>query len=150
MSTLSFIVQVIPTNLYKHYVEFSITGAGDIYRAKLPRNMEIGDIFNIYRGESTKEGCEWLGDLETSILAHLHNLVPFSKDFDKTAECSLNFYNITAAEYATITAAFGSEGTGIAVHKPTGDMYVFNGGLGILVRKFGTIVTDKPYFNQLF
>jgi len=64
-------------------------------------------------------------------------LVPFSDSFDTTAECSLTFYNITAAEWDIIESAFGESvgGLGIAQEKATGDNYVFHGGLGVLVRK---------------
>ena len=61
----------LPENLAKYYSEYKLEGFKDIRRAKVSCNIKIGDIFNIYRGESTKEGCEWRGDLETSLLEHL-------------------------------------------------------------------------------
>lgn len=54
-----------------YYKEFEIQNHSDIRRAKVPHNIKKGDIFNIYRGESTKEGCAWEGCLKNSLINHL-------------------------------------------------------------------------------
>ncbi|MGK6342882.1 hypothetical protein ACMGDK_11620 [Chryseobacterium sp. DT-3] len=64
-------ISELPENLAKYYTEYDLVGFSDIYRAKVSINIEVGDIFNIYRGESTKEGCEWVGNLEKSLTEHL-------------------------------------------------------------------------------
>lgn len=56
------------------YNDLDIKGYGDIYRAKIPYDIQIGDIFNIYLGESTKNGCEWLGSIDKSLNKHLEYL----------------------------------------------------------------------------
>jgi hypothetical protein len=53
------------------FLDVDIEGCSDIHRAKVPNGIEKGDIFNIYRGESTKEGCEWVGNLEESLIKHI-------------------------------------------------------------------------------
>lgn len=55
------------------YKEFDIKGCSNIHTAKVPNDIKEGDIFNIYRGESTKEGCTWKGDLESSLKAHVES-----------------------------------------------------------------------------
>ena len=59
--------------LGKHYKEYYIENCSNIHRAKVCHGIKKGDIFNIYRGESRKEGCVWEGDLESSLLNHLKN-----------------------------------------------------------------------------
>lgn len=48
---------------------FDVTGCNGIYLAKVPNVLKVGDIFNVYAFESTKFGCEWLGNLEDSLIA---------------------------------------------------------------------------------
>lgn len=47
---------------------FDVTGCNGIYLAKVPNSLKVGDIFNVYAFESTKFGCEWLGNLEDSLI----------------------------------------------------------------------------------
>lgn len=65
-------------NSAKYYKEYDIAGFADIYRAKVPHNIAKGDIFNIYLGQSTKEGCVWEGDLKSSLLNHINPNLPHS------------------------------------------------------------------------
>lgn len=48
---------------------FNISGCNGIYLAKVPKSLKKGDYFNVYCFESTKLGCEWLGELKQSLLA---------------------------------------------------------------------------------
>lgn len=57
------------SNLARHYKEYDITDCA-ISRAKVPHDVKIGDIINVYYKNGRKEGCEWKGDLETSINTH--------------------------------------------------------------------------------
>lgn len=43
------------------YHDFDVTDAGSIHRVCVSNNIKHGDIFNIYYGESSKEGGVWLG-----------------------------------------------------------------------------------------
>lgn len=54
------------------YRDYDINGYGDIRRACVPFKIALGDIFNIYRGKSKKEGCIWLGTLEYSLESHIN------------------------------------------------------------------------------
>lgn len=71
MKITEYIEKDFLETLGKTYKEFYIEGCSNIRRAKVPHNIEMGDTFNIYRGESTKEGCTWKGNLEQSLLAHV-------------------------------------------------------------------------------
>lgn len=62
------------------YHDYDITGYGSIYRAKVPFDIQPGDIFNIYLDESTKHGCEWLGTLDKSLNNHLNELENSNKN----------------------------------------------------------------------
>ena len=42
-------------------------GPQGIRNAKVHRNVKRGDIINVYRGTSTKNGIEWKGSLEESL-----------------------------------------------------------------------------------
>lgn len=61
---------------------FDITSCNGIYLAKVPNRIKVGDIFNVYCFESTKLGCEWLGNLEDSLvtLAISEQFAEFKQD----------------------------------------------------------------------
>lgn len=52
----------------KHARWYEVSGLSDIRGAKVYYGIKKGEIFNVYRGESTKEGCKWMGDLKYSLL----------------------------------------------------------------------------------
>lgn len=52
----------------KRFRDYDVTGYGNIYRAAVPYGIKPGQYFNIYRGESTKNGCLWMGSLDFSLL----------------------------------------------------------------------------------
>ncbi len=51
------------------YRDYEIYGFFTVKRACVSPTIKIGDIFNVYYGESTKIGVEWRGDLKTSLIA---------------------------------------------------------------------------------
>lgn len=53
------------------YDDLDIKGYDIIHRACVPHDITIGDIFNIYLGESTKNGCIYLGTLDQSLSRYL-------------------------------------------------------------------------------
>ncbi len=64
--------KLVSRKLYKGY---EVEGYGDIHLAKVPYGIREGDMFNIYRGESTKNGCVWKGNLQHSLLFFLYTLI---------------------------------------------------------------------------
>jgi len=46
-----------------------INGPQGIRAVKVSRKAKPGDIINVYRGRSTKNGVEWKGDVESSLIA---------------------------------------------------------------------------------
>jgi hypothetical protein len=50
------------------YTDYDVLGHPQgIYRIKILPDLKIGDIFNAYSGESTKNGVVWLGSIEKSL-----------------------------------------------------------------------------------
>lgn len=61
-------IKLVSKKLFRDY---DISGIKNINRAKVPYRIKVGEIFNIYRGVSTKEGCKWMGNLQYSLVWHL-------------------------------------------------------------------------------
>lgn len=49
------------------YNDYDIAGHACVHRACVPHDMQKGDYFNVYHGESSKSGCRWDGDLISSL-----------------------------------------------------------------------------------
>ncbi|HRL95516.1 MAG TPA: hypothetical protein PK873_18445 [Pseudomonas sp.] len=49
------------------YKDFDIAGHPCVHRACVPHDIQKGDYFNVYHGESSKSGCRWDGDLIRSL-----------------------------------------------------------------------------------
>ena len=47
---------------------YDVTGCDGIYLAKVPNGIKVGDVFNVHAFNGTKFGCEWIGDLEDSLV----------------------------------------------------------------------------------
>lgn len=58
----------------KSFRDYDVAGIIDIRRAAVPYGIKVGQLFNIYRGESTKNGCKWMGSLQYSLLNFAHEL----------------------------------------------------------------------------
>jgi len=59
---------VVLTDNKSGYNDYDVFG-NTVYRAKVVFDIEVGDIFNVYIGESSKEGVVWQGDIITSLTA---------------------------------------------------------------------------------
>ena len=57
----------------KIFRDYDVTGISDIHRAVVPYGIKKGQYFNVYRGESTKNGCKWMGNLQYSLLNFVYN-----------------------------------------------------------------------------
>lgn len=47
--------------------DYDVKGHSSIKRACVPNDIKVGDMFNIYHGESSKSGVIWRGNLPASI-----------------------------------------------------------------------------------
>lgn len=65
MNTTTYKATLIQT--MKNHDDYDIEGLSTIHRAKPIHNMAVGEYFNVYYGESSKNGAKWLGDLESSL-----------------------------------------------------------------------------------
>lgn len=49
------------------YKDYNVIGHHTLRRLKVPNNVKINDVINMYHGESTKTGLIWKGDILSSI-----------------------------------------------------------------------------------
>lgn len=68
--TIKIIESIAKINTNTNHIiqYFNITGCNGLYLAKLPRNIKVGDTFNVYCFDEVKFGCEWLGNLKQSLI----------------------------------------------------------------------------------
>ena len=75
-----------------------IKGNEVVDRAVVPYKIKKGDIFNVYYGESSKAGCEWMGDLKSSLEAWIKSgPVEVNEDAATVAALKEELENVTPA-----------------------------------------------------
>lgn len=57
----------------KKFMDYDVSGIGDIHRAAVPYRIKVGEHFNIYRSNCRKNGCKWMGNLQYSLLNFMYN-----------------------------------------------------------------------------
>lgn len=72
--------------------DFNITDESNakIYRATVNKDIQKGDMFNVFYGDGSKTGCKWVGErgIDNYLIADLEKSIKASKFYQEANQIS--------------------------------------------------------------